>query len=608
VTHRGRRPGWWRSAFLGSVALGALVADCAVAGASTTTTTAPAITYVGVAGRSVSFGMTQSPSGCNPHTTAGNTPATQLVLNAILPSAYMVGAQGLAEGNANLIQQAEVVSTNPQKIIYTLNPKAVWSDGVPITARDFIYAWTEQRSDPTSDPTTVASTAGYRDIKSVKGSNQGKTVTVVFKTPFADWRMLFDNLLPAHIMDKTGWNPACTTVNPAIDLSGGPFRIAKVSPQRIVLRANPKWWGTKPNSARITVDIASTSAQLAQWVRADQVQVALPTELTPAFLDQMTSLPDIQSQIALSSTILQLEMASGPGSQLSSDVRLALALSVDRQAVVTQQANWALGSVQVAASHLYAQGQSGYHPTPSTTPTTAPPTPTTSTSTTTTVIGQGGSVNFPATSSPVQASALMVASGYSRAGTNTWHNDFAVPLTLKLAVDESDPWATSTAPQLQSQLESAGFIVTLTPAGSAAAAGALLSEGSADLALIPRTTSPFLSESVAWYSDLLGTPGQNGSQNWTNYDNDTFNSLVTQGSQQLNWPPTTPDYQTADMQLWDDTVALPLFTEPTALISSRKIDNVTPTPTSSSLLWYAQYWAVKVPESTNNTTPSLPGP
>jgi ABC-type transport system substrate-binding protein len=183
-----------------------------------------------------------------------------------------------------------------------------------------------------------------------------------------------------------------------------------------------------------------------------------------------------------------------------------------------------------------------------------------------------------------------------------------VPLSLKLAVDESDPFAASTAPQLQSQLESAGFIVTLTPAASAAAAGALLSEGSADLALIPRTTSPFLSESVAWYSDLLGSPGQNGSQNWTNYDNDTFNSLVTQGSQQLNWPPTTPDYQTADMQLWADSVALPLFTEPTALISSRKIDNVTPTPTSSSLLWYAQYWAVKVAESTNNTTPSLPGP
>ncbi len=608
MTHRGRRPGWWRSAFLCSVGLGVLLADCAVAGASTTTTTAPAITYVGVAGRSISFGMTQSPSGCNPHTTAGDTPATQLVLNAVLPSAYIVGAQGLAEGNANLIEQAEVVSTSPQKIVYTLNPKAVWSDGVPITAQDFIYAWTQQRSDPTSDPTTVASTAGYKDIKSVKGSNQGKTVTVAFKTPFADWRMLFDNLLPAHIMEKAGWNPACSTVNPAIDLSGGPFRIAKVSAQRIVLRANPKWWGTKPNSRRITVDIASTSTQLAQWVRSGQVQVALPTDLTPAFLVQMTSLPSVQSQIALSSTILELEMASGPDSRLSTDMRLAIALSVDRQAVVTQQANWALASVQVAASHIYAQGQSGYHATPSTTPTTTPPTPTTPTSTSTTVVGHGGSVNFPVTPSPTQSSALMVASGYSRAGTGTWHSDFAVPLTLKLAVDESDPWAASTAPQLQSQLEGAGFTVSLIPAGSGAAAGALLSGGSADLALIPRTTTPFLSESLAWYSNLLGSPGQNGSQNWTNYDNGTFDSLATQASEQLNWPPTTPDYQAADMQLWDDVVALPLFTEPTALIYSRKIANVTATPTSDSLLWYAQYWAVRVAESTDNTTPSLPGP
>ena len=262
MTHRGRRPGWWRSAILCSVALGALVADCAAVGATTTTTTtAPPVTYVGVAGHSVSFGMTQSPSGCNPHTTAGDTPATQLVLNAVLPSPFFVNASGVVEQNANLLvgNQAELVSTKPETIVYTLNPKAVWSDGVPITAKDFTYAWTQQRGDPTSDPTTVASTAGYRDIKSVTGSDKGRTVTVIFRTPFADWKMLFADLLPAHIMEKTGWNPACTTVNQAIDLSGGPFRFAKVTEQSIVLTANPKWWCTKPNSRRITVDIAADS-------------------------------------------------------------------------------------------------------------------------------------------------------------------------------------------------------------------------------------------------------------------------------------------------------------------------------------------------------------
>ena len=95
----------------------------------------------------------------------------------------------------------------------------------------------------------MASTAGYRDIRSVKGSNKGRTVTVVFRTPFADWQMLFSNLLPAHIMEKTGWNPACTTVDPAIDLSGGPFQIAKVTAQSIVLRANPEMVGHEAERA-----------------------------------------------------------------------------------------------------------------------------------------------------------------------------------------------------------------------------------------------------------------------------------------------------------------------------------------------------------------------
>ena len=85
-------------------------------------------------------------------------------------------------------------------------------------------------------------------------------------------------------------------------------------------------------------------------------------------------------------------------------------------------------------------------------------------------------------------------------------------------------------------------------------------------------------------------------------------AVVGKASQQLNKTTATTDYQAADVQLWDDVVALPLFTEPTALISSRKVGEVTATPTSNSLLWYAQYWAVRVPEATNNTTPPLPSP
>jgi peptide/nickel transport system substrate-binding protein len=608
VTHPGHRPGWRRSLTLSGVALVFLVAGCGTAGAAPTKTT---VTYVGVPGGSISFGMTQAPTGCNANTPKGNAPGTLMVLGAVLPSPYMVSQSGMPTPNTNLLvqNQAELVSTKPETIVYTLNPKAVWSDGVPITAKDFIYAWAQQRGNLTSDPTTVATTAGYRDIKSVKGSNKGRTVTVVFRTPFADWQGLFANLLPAHLMKKAGWNPSCSTVDPAIDLSGGPFRIAKVSAQTIVLRPNPKWWGTPPNARVIRVRIASSTTQLTQWVRSNFVQVALPSSITPSFLEDVTSLPHVQSAISLSGAILELEMASGPGSQLTPDMRLAIALSTDRQALVSRQATWALSSVQVGTSHIYAQGESGYHSSITTTPTTtANGAPTSSTSTSTTTIGDGGSINFPVTPSPAQAAALMLASGYTRVAPGDWHTPFGAELSLHLVVDVSDPWALASAPQLQAQLAGAGFAVSVVPAASANAAGESLSNGTADLALIPRITSPFLSQSMAWYSNLLGPPGEDGSQNWSDYDNSTFEGLITKSSQQLNANTAATDYVAADLQLWEDVVALPLFTEPSAMVWSRKLSGVVPTPTSNSLLWYAQYWAVRVPEATNDTTPTLPSP
>ncbi len=230
---RARRPAWRRQV-LGCAVLALLVASCSSPGTSVTT-----VTYVGVAGGTITLGMTQTPTGCNPNTVTGATSATRLVLGGVLPSTFTVNQVGMTAPNPNLIVQSELINTKPETIVYTLNPKAVWSDGVAISAADFIYAWTQQRANPIDAPPTVPSVAGYKDIGSVTGSNHGHTVTVVFKTPFADWQMLFANMLPAHVMERVGWNPNCSTVDPAVDISGGPFEISAVSNQSITLSDNP---------------------------------------------------------------------------------------------------------------------------------------------------------------------------------------------------------------------------------------------------------------------------------------------------------------------------------------------------------------------------------
>jgi peptide/nickel transport system substrate-binding protein len=582
--------------------LAVVASACGNGGGSGGTT----VTYVGVAGGRISFGTTQTPTGCNPNTPSGDTPGTQTVLAGVLPSPFVVNASGMPMANADLIVSSELVDTKPETIVYTLNPKAVWSDGVPITAADFKYAWEEQRGDPVESSPDVSSIAGYRDIASVAGSNGGHTVTVKFKTTFADWQGLFDNLVPAHVMEKVGWNPTCSTVNPAIDLSGGPFKIGSVSPSAITLVQNPKWWGTPANARSITVHFASSTAQLAQWMASGYVQVADPTTVTQRFLTQMTGLPGAQSEVDTSATLLQLDMASALDSPLSPDLRAAIALTVNRQDLVNQQASWAVPGIAPANSHVYVQGQQNYKPASTSSPTTTIPAATSSTSTT--VIGAGGSVNFPVTAVPAQAAALITAAGLVKsAGDPYYHFGFGTPFQLHMVYDSSDPWASAAAPTLRAELQAAGLDTTLSPVDGATNTGQVLADGFADLAVVPVSFTPYMSQTMAWYTQLLGPAGKNGSQDWTNFSNSQFDQLVTTASKQLNPNTAAGFYNQADTQLWDEMVALPLFAEPTVLVWSRTIGGVNAMPRSTSLLWYAQLWAVRTPESTNNTTPSLPG-
>ncbi len=64
-------------------------------------------------------------------------------------------------------------------------------------ADDFVYFWEKQNG--TIKDNDVASTTGYDQIESVEGSDNGKTVTVVFKNPFADWKGLFSGILPGPL-------------------------------------------------------------------------------------------------------------------------------------------------------------------------------------------------------------------------------------------------------------------------------------------------------------------------------------------------------------------------------------------------------------------------
>lgn len=591
---------------LGSVAM-ALTGALAGCGGSSAAK-APPVTAVPAVGGTVTVGVDQAPSGCNPNTASGDTVADQLVLSAVLPSAFVINAAGEAQYDSALIDQAELQSTSPETVVYTINPKAKWSDGTPITADDFIYAWQHQRAVPlaeTGGDANVASTAGYDDISTMTKSDQGRTLTVVFGTPFADWQSLFSDLLPAHVLEQTGWSPPCTTVTPSIDLSGGPYEIASASSSVVTLVKNPHWWGEPPKVAKIVIRVAAGPAQLARWMYHHSIDVAAPSYFDPTFLQDITAMPSVKSSMAISNTFLELEFATTGTTTGSATMREGIAYAINRQDLTDKVASWADVAIAPATSHLYAQGEAAYPATPTPLPANSTTTTTSAVPSTSTTISPA---TFPAQSNPAKEARVLAAAGYERNLAGEWVDLSGHPLMLRLTVDDSDGWAIPTAALLVAQLRAQGFTVSTIPAASAQAAGENLTAGRADLALIPLHTTPFPTRTSAWYTPLLDLPGNTGAQDWSGYVSQSVDDLFTKAATKLDPVTAQPIYAEIDAQLWAHMVALPLFAEPTVLAWSASLTGITPGPYAPGLLSPVTDWARLVSEpSSYSGTPTLPG-
>jgi len=583
-------------------------------GASPDPAGANALPWVPGVGGAITLGIDQPVAGCNPNAIPGGTWAASTILEPVLPSPFVVNPDGESVYDSAVISQAEVVNTAPQTVVYSINPAAVWSDGVPLTAADFVYAWRHQVGSTgggasagavgTQTGGTSTATVGYRDIASVTGSGDGRTVTVVFKQAFADWEMLFNDLLPAQVMQKAGWDPACTTVEPQIDLSAGPFAIQSATSEEIVLVRNPRWWGQTPNLDRIVVKIAKSPAQLARWLSVGKVQVVQPRGLDEVFLERVTGAPDVSSTADLSTRFVQLVFSTTGPSTANVSVRRALAFAIDRQDLVNQVVGWVDTGIAPAASHLYAQSQGAYPgPVPPPVQVAATPSRPQNQAPLSSVTTPTPSRPFPRTADPTETTRLLDAAGDSQTPSGTWRQPDGSPVTVRVAVDQHDQWAAQAGSVIVAQLNAAGFDATEIPAQGGTAAGEDLATGAADAAVLAFSGTPYPSEAISWYTPELGPPGSNGSQDWSNFDDPNLNQLLNRAARQLNPVTAKPLYTQADMLLWSQMVALPLFTEPDVLAWSNFTAGISANPMGPGLLWYPETWAIRVPPGSSNTVP-----
>ncbi len=511
--------------------------------------------------------------GFNPNTPAGAASTTPTLLSAVLPSAYVMNPKLVPQVNTALLVSVEVTSTSPLTIQYVINPKAVWSDGVPVSAADFVYAWRSQRGDGIDvdgRPDEVASMLGYRDVASVTASHGGKTVTVVFATPFTDWRVMFNHMVPAHIATRVGWNHGFDTFNPATDLSAGPLVVQSVSPGgTAVLVRNPKWWGVRSVISKVTVNVARSQAAWTGALRGDNRAVVQPATFDLDSLGVVSALPNTQSVVKPSLQLLELNFdVNSPVTSIPA-ARQAIAHAINRTSILSRTFGSIDPALVINQDHLATPSESSY--------------------TQSTAAGEYSTPDL------VVTDRLLRSIGFHKDLNGDYADDTGKQLVVRMAVESGSQWIDQVAAEISADLRQAGIAVVTVPVDGLAGMETAAAADSYDMALVTRTASPFQTTTAAWYSDALGPASSTGTQNWSRLDDPEVDQLFIQAARALNPVDGSALYAQIDDQLWDQMVALPLFGVPGFVANGVQISNVQYNPSIDGILWDVAVWTVLKP-------------
>lgn len=184
---------------------------------------------------------------------------SQDVMHWLAPELWDYSVAGEISPNEDYLLSAELVSTDPQVVKYTMNPEARFNDGTPIDWKAFEATWkTQNGEDPRYNPN---STVGFSSIESVEPGERPNEVVVRFKEPFYPFEMVFQNLEHPRNADpdlyKTGWINEVHN-----DMLAGPFVVESLDEQRVVLVPNERWWGDPPKLERVVYRQMEDSASI----------------------------------------------------------------------------------------------------------------------------------------------------------------------------------------------------------------------------------------------------------------------------------------------------------------------------------------------------------
>ncbi|MGW3072914.1 ABC transporter family substrate-binding protein [Kitasatospora sp. NPDC001132] len=292
----------------------------------------------------------------------GSDSSTVMVSKPLLPTFFRSDAAGTQTPNPAYLQEAHAEFRDGRQVVtWTLNPKAHWSDGTPITWRDIEANW---RALNGKDPAYKSSSStGFELVSAVERGKDDYQAVMTFDRPFSEWQSMFNSagnapLLPAsRISTPELFN---TSYLDGFPVTAGPFKVEQLdrAAQTVTLVADPAWWGDKPMLDRIVFHAMLPDAMAAAFAKGG--------------IDLVNIGPDVAGYQAVKNTrgavvrraggpdFRQLTLNARTPALSDATVRQAVFQAINRDVVIRSDLSGLDWPAVPLNNHLLVTNQNGY--------------------------------------------------------------------------------------------------------------------------------------------------------------------------------------------------------------------------------------------------------
>jgi peptide/nickel transport system substrate-binding protein len=515
-------------------------------------------------GGSLTYVLEKTIPGWNQVFTNSNVFEVAEAEDGLLPGAYLAGSDLKPFLNTDLMVSAEQTKASPQTLVYKIKPNAVWDDGTPINFDDFKYL--KDVSDGTTCPKCgAASSSGYNAIASMTPSDNGKTITVVMKTAFADWQSMFGALLPAHIAAKNGGTSGATGLNTSFQWfdknvptwSGGPMKISNYQKDTSITEVpNPKWYGkTKSTLDKLVFRIITDQTQEPTALQNNEVQAIYP-QPNADLVTKTNQIQGINSYLGKGLVWEHFDFNEKNKFLKDKSLRQAIFTAISRKDIIARTVGQYVPGATALGNHMYVPGQPGYQDNVTST-------------------GQGSG-------DLTKAKKLLTDAGYTGVGSNL-KDKAGQAVTFRCTFSAGNANRQQECEIAQNTLKKLGINVTLKTTSDLSELGT----GNFDMIVFAWVGTPFVVAGAQQIYELKGGADY-GSNNNPAAEKDINDAAVSTD------PATVQKLlNAADKKITDDAYSLPLYQKPTFLAARNNIVNIRDNATSSGPPVNVQEWGQK---------------